>query len=189
VTVTAGGNCGGKHEDRSGTINLLVSDVDSAAASLTLSGASGNQALVSNREVSFAGAGANRTMTATTDKHRVGTAVITIAVSDGSARGIAVVTVSVGRPGGDTLTGTPGADILLGRGGKDDLIGEAGNDLLCGGTGNDTLNGGDGNDTLLGDGGKDTLTGGAGADRFGGGQGEDSIIDFNAADGDTTDGA
>ena len=63
VTVAAGGTCG--TDDRSGTINLTVGDVESAAAALTLSAASSNPALVPNGNVVFGGSGATRTLTAT----------------------------------------------------------------------------------------------------------------------------
>ena len=59
VTVAAGGTCG--TNDRSGTINLTVGDVESAAAALTLSAASSNTTLVPNGNVVFGGSGATRT--------------------------------------------------------------------------------------------------------------------------------
>ena len=61
VKVAAGGTCG--NDDRSGTVNLTVADVESPAAKLTLSAASSNPALVSTSNVKFAGSGAARTMT------------------------------------------------------------------------------------------------------------------------------
>jgi VCBS repeat-containing protein len=186
VAVAAGGSCGGN--DRSGTINLTVADVDNAAASLTLSGASSNQALVPNGNLAFAGAGANRTMTATAVSGRTGTAAITITVSDGSATGTVVVTARVGGNGANTLNGGAGTDLFFGQNGNDTLSGLGGNDLLCGGNGDDTLNGGDSDDTLVGGMGNDQLTGAAGADRFSGGRGIDTNTDFNAGEGDTTDG-
>ena len=56
VTVAAGGTCG--RDDHSGTINLTVGDVESAATTLTLSAASSNPALVPTSNVVFAGSGA-----------------------------------------------------------------------------------------------------------------------------------
>ena len=56
VTVAARGTCG--TDDRSGTINLTVGDVESAATALTLSAASSNPALVPSGNVVFAGSGA-----------------------------------------------------------------------------------------------------------------------------------
>jgi VCBS repeat-containing protein len=167
VSVAGGGACGA--DDRSGTINLAVADADTAVASLRVSGASNNPALVPNANLSFAGTGAGRTLTAAAVAGRVGTATITVIVSDGSATGTVTVTLRAAGNGKDTLTGTAGADMLFGQNGKDTLSGLAGNDLLCGGRG------------------KDRLTGGLGADHFGGGLAPDTATDFNAAQGDTKD--
>jgi VCBS repeat-containing protein len=201
VAVAAGGTCGSN--DRSGTINLTVGDVD--GGTLTLSAASSNPALVPNGNVAFAGNGTTRTMTATTVAGRTGTATLTVTVSDGQATNSIQVTVRAGGNGSETLTGGAGTDLIFGQGGNDTLNGQGGDDLLCGGAGNDTLSGGDGNDTLGGgdgndilsgdagdDGmsggaGNDRLTGGPGADRFSGGAGNDVAVDFTAAQGDTTD--
>jgi VCBS repeat-containing protein len=201
VAVATGGSCGGN--DRSGTINLTVGDVD--GGTLTLSATSSNTALVPNGNVVFAGSGATRMLTATTVAGRTGTAILTVTVSDGAATASVKVTVQAGGNGGETLTGGAGTDLIFGQGGNDTLNGQGGDDLLCGGAGNDTLSGGDGNDTLAGgdgndilsggagdDGmsggaGNDLLTGGPGADRFSGGAGNDVATDFSAAQGDTTD--
>jgi uncharacterized protein len=88
----------------------------------------------------------------------------------------------------DSLNGGRGDDILNGGNGNDLLIGEIGSDILTGGNGNDILNGGIGNDTLIGNNGNDTLIGGLGADSFSGGNGKDIFSDFNAGQGDTSDG-
>jgi VCBS repeat-containing protein len=201
LAVAPGGTCGSN--DRSGTINLTVGDVD--GGTLTLSAASSNPALVPNGNVVFGGSGSTRTMTATTVAGGTGTAILTVTVSDGQATATVTVTVRAGGNGGETLTGGAGTDLIFGQGGNDTLNGQGGDDLLCGGAGNDTLSGGDGNDTLGGgdgndilsggagdDGmsggaGNDVLTGGPGADRFSGGAGKDVAVDFSAAQGDTTD--
>lgn len=105
--------------------------------------------------------------------------------------------VIVGLGGNDTINGGNGNDIICGDGGNDILNGGNGMDTLFGGFGNDTLNGNNGNDsldgggnndTLAGNNGDDTLTGGTGADSFSGGHGTDTNTDFNAGDGDTSDG-
>jgi VCBS repeat-containing protein len=184
VSVAAGGSCGG--DDRSGTLNLTVADVDNSAASLTLSGASSNEELVP--DPSFGGAGAGRTLTLAGVSRRAGSATLTITVSDGAATGAVTITVRVGGNGDDTLTGAGGADVLFGQNGDDALGGGDGNDLLCGGNGDDVLNGGAGSDTMAGGRGNDRLTGGGDADRFSGGSGTDAATDFSAADGDTQDG-
>jgi Ca2+-binding RTX toxin-like protein len=103
-----------------------------------------------------------------------------------------------GGGGNDALSGGVGNDVLDGEAGNDTLNGEDGNDSLFGGAGNDTLNGGAGNDHLEGGFGADQLSGGADADRFNlspywGGAFDfdwsttgvlDSVLDFNAAEGD-----
>ncbi len=70
-----------------------------------------------------------------------------------------------------------------------ELNGFAGNDLLTGLDGDDLLDGGVGNDLLIGGGGRNRFRGGAGADVFAIGSealadGLQTILDFNAADGD-----
>jgi VCBS repeat-containing protein len=187
VTVAAGGACG--TNDRSGTINLTVGDIDSPATALTLTVAStSNPTLVPSNNVVFGGSVANRTLTATAVAGRTGTAVLMVRVSDGQASGSVKVTVRVGSNGNDTLPGDADTDLAFGQNGNDTLSGLGGNDLLCGGNGNDTLSGGAGDDTLAGGAGNDGLTGGPGGDRFSGGAGTDTATDFTAAQGDTSDG-
>jgi predicted extracellular nuclease len=105
--------------------------------------------------------------------------------------------VITGRGGADVLCGGNGLDVLSGGDGPDTLDGEKGSDVLSGGDGADVLRGGPGNDGLFGDAGDDVLsggegsdglTGGAGADAFSGNAGADANLDFNASEGDTTDG-
>jgi VCBS repeat-containing protein len=186
VTVAARGTCGS--DDHSGTVNLTVNDVENGSEGLTLSVASSNSLLVPSGNVGFAGSGAARTMTVSAVDGRSGTATLTVTVSDGQDSGTVQMTVMVGGSGKDTLTGTPGADLLLAQSNNDTLTGEGGYDLLCGDSGGDTLSGGGGDDSLGGGSGTDLLTGGAGADRFSGGSGTDTTTDFNAAEGDTSDG-
>ena len=93
-----------------------------------------------------------------------------------------------GGDGDDILVGGHGDDILDGGKGDDTLIGRAGNDTLDGGNGDDSLDGGANDDILRGNLGDDTLTGGTGADSFSGGPGTDTNTDFNAGQGDTSDG-
>jgi VCBS repeat-containing protein len=203
VTVAAGGSCG--TNDRSGTINLTVSDVESGPATLRLSATSSNPALVPGGNVAFGGSDAARTLTATSVAGRTGTAVLTVTVSDGQATGSDLVTVRVGGGSNDTLAGGPATNLFFGQNGNDTLTGGGGIDLLCGGNGDDTLSGGAGDDTLVGGAGNDRLgggpgadnlsggagndrlTGGLGPDRFSGGVGTDTATDFSAAEGDTTD--
>jgi VCBS repeat-containing protein len=186
VTVAPGGTCG--TDDRSGTINLTVGDVDSAATALSLSATSSNPTLVPNRNLVLGGSGANRTLMATSVAGRTGIAIVTVTVSDGQATGTVTVMGRVAGTGNDTLAGGAGADLMLGQNGNDTLTGGDGYDLLCGGAGNDTLFGGAGDDSLVGGNGNDRLTGGSGADRFSGGSGTDAATDFAATQGDTSDG-
>ena len=203
VEVAAGGQCG--TSGTSGQINLTVSDVESAANTLTLGATSDNQNLVPNSGLSVGGSGASRTLTVSALAKRSGTATITVRVSDGQSSGTVPITVKVGTDSRDTLGGTSGADIIFGKNGNDAISGGDGNDLLCGGngagtmsggSGDDTLDGANGNDVLRGDAGKDilrggggddTLTGGTEADSFSGGAGTDKATDFNAAEGDAKD--
>jgi VCBS repeat-containing protein len=202
VVVAPGGTCG--LDDRSGTINLTVSDVDTPA--LTLSASSNNQALLPNGNIVLAGSGASRTLMARTVAGRTGTANVTVTVSDGQATATVPLTVRAGGNGNDVLTGGNGTDLIWGQKGNDSVGGGEGTDLLCGGAGNDLLSGGGGNDSLdgaagndalsggsgddrlSGGAGNDVLTGGSGADRFSGGPGVDAATDFSAAEGDRRDG-
>jgi Ca2+-binding RTX toxin-like protein len=93
-----------------------------------------------------------------------------------------------GEGGDDTLQGIEGDDTLNGGAGTDTLEGGLGIDTLEGGGNDDTLRGRIGNDQLFGEGGNDRLTGNQGADAFSGGAGTDVATDFNAGQGDTSDG-
>ncbi|MGB6015535.1 MAG: type I secretion C-terminal target domain-containing protein [Nodosilinea sp.] len=101
---------------------------------------------------------------------------------------------------GDNLAfGGAGNDTLVGGAGENGLFGGNGDDAIEGGAGDDLLVGGAGNDILYGGGGANTLVGSAGADVFrlnspgaydplvGGSTGADTILDFNAAEGDLLD--
>ncbi len=185
ISVAGGGVC---NSNTSGTLTLAIGDAETAAADLALSVASSDPSVVPAGNVSFGGSGALRLATIT-PTGKSGTATLTLTVTDAAGgTATATVVVFVGKGGTDTLTGTSGADVIFGLNGPDTLSGGAGNDLLCGGLGDDTLSGGDGDDALWGAQGVDTLTGGAGADTFSGGQGDDSATDFNAGEGDTSDG-
>ena len=186
VIVAAGGACGS--DDRSGTINLTVADVDTPTDGLTVSVVSSDPGLVPSGNVAVGGSGASRTLTVAVVSGRTGTADLNITVSDGQDVGHLTVTVQAAGTGNDLLTGTAHTDLLFGENGNDTLGGLGGNDLLCGGAGNDTLNGGEGDDTLAGGLGNDQLTGGPGADSFSGGPGRDTATDFDPAEADTADG-
>jgi len=64
-------------------IGFTVSDVETAAGSLIVTGSSSVQSLVSNAGIQFGGSGNNRSVTITPQNGAVGVATITITVSDG----------------------------------------------------------------------------------------------------------
>jgi hypothetical protein len=68
-----------------GPLAVTVGDVETAAASLTLSGGSSNAVLVPVANIVFAGAGSARTVTVTPAAGQTGTATITLTVADGLA--------------------------------------------------------------------------------------------------------
>ena len=192
TVALAAGTCAAPNTP-TGSFTLTLGDVESAPGSLTLSASSSNIALVPRSGVTFGGSGANRTVTIRANTI-TGTAVVTLAVSDGQTSTQQVITVKEGNSNNETLTGTSGVDLLFGQGGNDTVNGQDGADLLCGGSGNDTLNGGAGNDALDGQNGddrlngnegSDRLTGGASADRFDGGANTDTVTDFKPSEGDT----
>jgi predicted extracellular nuclease len=190
-----------------GTYNVTIDDDDLLETELTL-GLTGNTntTLVPNANVVVSGSGASRTISISAANNETGSATVTLTLSDGWNEVDLEISVQVGGSGEDTFAGTSGEDILIGGAGDDVLSGLGGADILCGGKGEDSLSGGDGNDLLDGgigddslDGGAgddglrggsgdDILTGGADADSFSGGAGVDVNIDFDAGDGDTSDG-
>jgi len=69
-----------------GSISFTVGDLDSAADSLTVTGSSSNTTLVPDANIVFGGTGAERTVKVTPAAGKIGTATITVRVSDGSAQ-------------------------------------------------------------------------------------------------------
>lgn len=65
-------------------IAFTVSDAETAAGSLTVSGLSSNPTLVPSGNIVLGGLGSNRTVTATPAANQTGTATITLTVSDGA---------------------------------------------------------------------------------------------------------
>jgi len=159
--------CGG----RSGTLPLLVADIDDERSTLELSGSvSGGRA-----GIAFGSAGSDRTLTITGRK-RPTRATVTIAVSDGRLTSSIPIGLVVGDSRGQRISGGEGPDLLLGLGGRDTLAAAGGNDLVCGGSGSDLIYGGDGDDVMLGGAGKDVLRGGLGHDVLRGGIGNDRLF-------------
>jgi Ca2+-binding RTX toxin-like protein len=201
-TIAVGyGQCGGQ---TTGTMNLLVSDAETPAGSLTLSATSSNTAVVPLANIVFGGSGANRTITINAvPQADVAFSDVTVTVSDGTFTSSINIRVIVGTNKTEVIlptTATAGPDMIFGRNGDDTINAGGGNDLVCGGnsggiinggpgddtldggTGNDTLRGGDGNDLLLGQGGNDTLDGGIGNDILDGGNGNDTLTGGPGAD-------
>jgi extracellular elastinolytic metalloproteinase len=67
-----------------GAVAFTVSDAETTAGSLAISGSSSNTTLVPNASLVFGGSGANRTVTATPAANQSGSATVTLTVSDGS---------------------------------------------------------------------------------------------------------
>ena len=68
-----------------GPLSFTVGDVETPAASLSVSGSSNNTTLVPNANIVFGGSGANRTVTVTPVTSLAGSATITVTVSDGQS--------------------------------------------------------------------------------------------------------
>ncbi len=66
-------------------IGFTVGDLETAPASLTVSGTSSDQTVVPDANIAFGGSGASRTVTITPGAGQQGTATITVTVSDGTA--------------------------------------------------------------------------------------------------------
>jgi Ca2+-binding RTX toxin-like protein len=207
-TIQVGyGQC---NAETTGTVNLLVGDVETPANSLTLSATSSNTSVVALSDITFGGSGANRTLKVKAKMQAsVAFSDLTITVNDGTFTSSINVRVIVGTNKTEVInigTTTVGTDMIFGGNGDDTINSGAGNDLICGGNGggtinaglgndtvdggngNDTLIGGDGDDRLIGGNGNDTMTGGIGADFFDGGGGTDTVTDFNPGQGDTKTG-
>ena len=72
------------NEDSStGPVSFTVGDAQTAAADLSVAGASSNQTLVPDANIVFGGSDSNRTVTVTPVANQSGSAVITVTVSDG----------------------------------------------------------------------------------------------------------
>ena len=187
-TITVGyGQCGGAS---TGTLNLIVNDVETPSGSLTLSATSSNTAVVPLANIVFGGSGSNRTVTINAiTKSTVMFSDVTITVSDGTLTSSINIRVIVGTNKTEVInigTTTVGSDMIFGGNGDDTINAGAGNDLVCGGNGGGVVNGGLGDDTLDGGNGNDTLRGGDGNDLILGGGGNDILEGGN--DNDIIDG-
>ena len=72
-------------DENTGALTFTIGDVETAAASLTVSGSSSNTTLVPNGNIVFSGSGASRSAVVTPAANQFGSATITITASDGSA--------------------------------------------------------------------------------------------------------
>ncbi|MBF0371170.1 MAG: tandem-95 repeat protein [Magnetococcales bacterium] len=77
-------------------ISFTVSDLETAASDLTVSGSSDNTTLVPESNISFGGSGENRSVTITPANNQTGSATITITVSDGESSASDSFTLTVG---------------------------------------------------------------------------------------------
>ena len=87
-----------------GALPFTVNDPDTAPASLVLTGRSSNTALVPDGNIVFGGSGAVRTVTVTPANNQVGTATITVSVSDGTQTAATSFTVAVAANSAPTIT-------------------------------------------------------------------------------------
>ncbi|HAV61913.1 MAG TPA: hypothetical protein DCY13_06070, partial [Verrucomicrobiales bacterium] len=85
---------------------FTVGDVETAAASLVLSGTSANPTLVPNGNIVFGGSGASRTVTVTPAADQTGTTTISVSVSDGTTNTVDTFTLGVTVPAQRVLSGT-----------------------------------------------------------------------------------
>ena len=84
-TISAIPDQSGYSDSPTAAIPFAVDDAETAAASLTLSATSSDTTLVPTANIVFGGSAQNRTVTITPGAGQIGTAQITIIVSDGSA--------------------------------------------------------------------------------------------------------
>jgi Cadherin-like domain/Bacterial Ig domain len=79
-------------------IPFTVSDAETAASNLKISGTSSNPTLVPNANIVFGGSSSNRTVTVTPAANQSGTANITVSVNDGSATSSTTFALTVTAP-------------------------------------------------------------------------------------------
>ena len=94
-TISVINNPTSDEDTKSGPLNFTVRDVETPAASLTVTGGSSNPTLVPSANIVFGGSGADRTVTVTPATNQFGTALITVTVSDGSASAQGKFTLTV----------------------------------------------------------------------------------------------
>ncbi|WP_298039578.1 tandem-95 repeat protein [uncultured Desulfuromonas sp.] len=94
--ITDVGNQSTPEDTATSPIGFVVSDIEAASSSLTVTASSSNTTLVPNSNLAIGGSGGSRSVTVTPASDETGTATITLAVSDGSlsATDTFVVTVT-----------------------------------------------------------------------------------------------
>ena len=142
-----------------GPTPFTVGDAETSAANLTLTGSSSNPLVVPNSGITFGGSGANRTVTVAPVAGQIGSAVVTVSVSDGAASTAVAYTVTLTAPpntapsisifanqsiNADTTTGpvafavadaeTPAGSLILSGTASDTALVPAGR-IVFGGTG------------------------------------------------------
>ena len=83
-TISNVGNLSTNEDTATAAIPFIVGDIETAAASLAVSGTSSNPALVPNANIVLSGSGSNRTVTLVPAPNQSGTSTITLTVSDGN---------------------------------------------------------------------------------------------------------
>ena len=76
-------------------VTFSVGDIETPAADLTVTGNSSNHALVPDARIAFSGSGASRTVTVNPAPDQSGTAILTVAVSDGERTATKTFTLTV----------------------------------------------------------------------------------------------
>ncbi len=92
-------------------VPFIIGDVETAAASLTVSGSSSNTTLVPNANFSFGGTGSNRTVRVTPAGNEIGVVIIALTVSDGTTNATDTFVLTVN----DVPAPPPPAPDLIGR--------------------------------------------------------------------------
>ena len=90
-----------------GPLAFTVSDVETLNANLTVSASSSNPTLVPNANIAFGGSGSSRTVTVTPAAGQIGSATITVTVSDGTSTGSQSFLLTVTSGSANTLVYLP----------------------------------------------------------------------------------
>ena len=96
-TISAVADVGTAQDTSTDTIAFTVGDVDSGAASLSVTATSSDEAIVPNADIVLGGSGADRTVTITPAIGQTGTSLITLQVSDGTRTASTSFTLTVFR--------------------------------------------------------------------------------------------